>query len=339
MGFQDWRKFGAPPGSPGQVSHHPGVKEHEFIAWLLTMHFLSVLELMVGLGDDLVCPSAEPETPPMDASVPLRRPLAMEATQQNLTKPWNSIFFGERSAHNADQWVMNSVHCRTTFEPTVRGTKGGLSELIVIGSIGENLNVMLPKSNMYYNRGWVLDLSETEKKAKRKLDLFGGLGFIDSKKAYYGLFTSGALRLLLPYTGPQSPKVGDLASTYYKSVVVCEVNEKREFGACNTPEDVSFTVGGVNATSAVVDRTTFMGKKICVYIEVPETARLTTRVVIKEQYAKPSSLLPPDTTEEERERDAAVGLEVQIKVINKHIMSTGKACSVSHVVWEEAATT
>ena len=332
VGFTDWRKFGAPAGAPGQALHHPGVKEHEFLAWLLTMHFLSALELMVGMGEDLKCP---PQLEEEIETKLLPPPEALADTHYNLTQPWHGIFYGrpqdtaDKTLHN---WSISPIACRTTFEPIV--TKS-LSDLVVVGSVGEDLNVLLPKSKMFYNRGWVLDMSDKEKKVKHKLDFYGGLGFIDSKKAYYGLYTSGALKLLLPYEGSKSLKVGEMANQYFQSVVVCEVNEKRDYGECNTSKDVSYTIGGVaNATATVIDKTTFMGKNVCVYIPVPETAQLASRASIKQQYAQPSGLLPPEESDEERLRDSIVGLEVQIRVTNQHIMSVEKACSVSHIVWE-----
>ena len=48
IGFQEWRKFGSPPGAPGQALHHPAVKEHEMVGWMLAMHFLSALELVAA---------------------------------------------------------------------------------------------------------------------------------------------------------------------------------------------------------------------------------------------------------------------------------------------------
>jgi hypothetical protein len=44
VGFQEWRKFGAPYGAPGQAHHHPALKEHEMMGWILAMHFLTALE-------------------------------------------------------------------------------------------------------------------------------------------------------------------------------------------------------------------------------------------------------------------------------------------------------
>ena len=30
------------------MAHHPAVKEHEWIAWMITLHFLSVLEIVAA---------------------------------------------------------------------------------------------------------------------------------------------------------------------------------------------------------------------------------------------------------------------------------------------------
>ena len=135
---------------------------------------------------------------------------------------------------------MNPVRCRTSFQPLL---KGNLTSIVVDGTTAENIDLLLPKSMMFYNKGWTMDLSEGEKAAKRKLGLYdNGLGFVDGKEAYYGLINSGTLRLLLPYEQPlsnegqkhdeatisenQYPKVGDIATDWFESVVICQVNEK-----------------------------------------------------------------------------------------------------------------
>jgi hypothetical protein len=187
----------------------------------------------------------------------------------------------------------------------------------------------------------VLDLSDGEKQAKRNLDRFGGLGFLDSKKAYYALPTSHSLRLLLPYESPQyneantSPVIGDVATEWFKSVVWCEVNEKRGPGACNAETDVEYRIGGVNVTeSAMMDAAgaLYLGKKLCTYLKVPNGARLTNR---KTLMLNESSLLlfPPDMVDDAKEE--MVGLVVEATVVNQHIINRDDACSVSHVVWEQ----
>lgn len=330
-GFRSWREFGSPLGAPGQALHHPAVKEHELIAWLLTMHFLSALQV-VATSDEvsnlLQCPTPNPNylVPP---------PQTLMAN--NSTDVWNTLMYG-RPSHTGF-WLMNQVQCRTTFEPIV---DGDLSSIIVSGSEGESLDVMLPKSKMYYNRGWVLDLSDGEKQAKRKLNIFGGLGFLDSKKAYYGLKSSGILRFLLPYeisgssnnTLISQQKVGDRAKDWFQSVTICQVNERREGGACNAEQDLHLTLGGLNITNAsMIDaaRTLYLGKKLCVYLPVPETALLTSRKVLTAN--ETPDLVFVDNVDEEREN--RVGLALEVSIINNHIIRREQACSVSHVVWEQ----
>lgn len=327
-GFQEWRTFGAPLGSPGQVSHHPGVKEHEFIAWLLTMHFLRALEVVAASDDDphlLTCPEDVKESllpPPM-----LKENL-------NSTKPYSSLLVGHpRPGQNS--WVMNPVQCRTTFEPIVQGK---LQSIRVSGTTAEDLDVMLPKSKMYYNQGWVLDLSEGEKQAKRKLDVFGGLGFKDSKKAYYGIYTSGPLRLLLPYESKKKedqPKAGDAAKDWLESVTFCQVNEKRSDSTCTIVKDIHFEIDGRQVQPITLDApgTQYLGQDLCVYIKVPSQANLTTRGSLKSKSAPLGVVFPDNNDAPDLENQ--VGLAVAIRVNNTHIVQRQQACSISHVIWEQ----
>lgn len=339
VGFQEWRKFGSPPGAPGQALHHPAVKEHELIAWLLTMHFLRALEWLATSRQEpsiLQCLDSDDDGDEVETTV-LPRPVVEEVS--TATRPWTSILFGEQESNSSSsRWRMKPVHCRTSFEPIL---SGDLSSIAVSGSVGEDLNIMLPKSKMYYNRGWVLDLSDGEKQAKRKLDVYGGLGYVDRKKAYYGIFPSGTLRFLLPYDNEktqehtQKPVVGDKATEWFKSIVVCEVNEKRDAGACQTEKDLSLIVGGANVTDAVMmdaPGTLYLGKKLCLYVPVPNDAILTSRNELKKNETT-KLLLPPDQIDVAR--DEEVGLALELFINNRHILLRDQACSVSHVVWEQ----
>jgi hypothetical protein len=197
---------------------------------------------------------------------------------------------------------------------------------------------MLPKSNIFYNQGWVADMSENEKKAKHKLDRYGGLGFVDSKKAYYGLYASGALQLFIPLEkGGESllvPKAGDMASHFFQSIVVCEVNEKRIAGACETAVDARYRIGGVNASAVQMDAagSIFMGEKLCMYLSIPKAAKITTRALRTRQKGQQSLL---DKTVDNLQLDDQFGVLLEINVVNLHLMRPNQACSVSHVVWEQ----
>ena len=415
-GFQNWRKFGAPLGAPGQQVHHPAKAEHELLGWILTMHFLAALQFAV----------AAMTTTPTNDSLGWSSWLACDqdekdATREepvwfgpprttNATEPWSSLLFGEPVAvdhtttnRTQNRWKMNRIHCRTSFDPILSGP---LSDIIIpTTTVGEDLDIMLPKSNMFYNRGWVLDLSDAERATKHSLNRFGGLGFRDQKKAYYGIYTSRALKLLLPYEPPASvspsasassmtpyPRPGDLARDWFKSVVICEVNEKRD-NACVTERDVTFRMDGINVTTTSTSSRTntspaaaaaaaaqpiaaagtlFLGKKICMYLPIPEAARLTTRAArLREQENTTTTsdrnssrrhrrgnqrvgrlhqvqlTLADNIEDAQKESNSArhvpvrpedeqmVGLAVDVLVHNPHIMTSAKACSVSHVIWEQ----
>ena len=322
-GFKDWRKFGSPPGAPGQALHHPAVKEHELIAWILVMHFLSALELVAA--DQtlriLKCATKGNNLLPPPVSV---HPF-------NHTVDWFTILFGEAVENTTvgEKWALNPVHCRTSFEPILHGD---LESIIVSGTYGDGTDIMEPKGAMYYSKGWVLDLSDDEKLAKRKLDRYDGLGYVDSKKAYYGIYASGPLRMFLPYEGPAKPRTGGPALNWFRSVVFCEVNEKRVYGSCNAEKDITFTIGGANATFTKMINsagTLYYGKKLCIYARVPPEAKLSSSRDALAGRNGTGSNAP----------DAAFGLVVVIQVNDMHIMKKDLACSLSHVVWEQIVPT
>jgi hypothetical protein len=199
---------------------------------------------------------------------------------------------------------------------------------------------------MFYNNAWVLDLSEGEKEAKRSLDRFGGLGYVDMKKAYRGLFTSGTLRLLLPFSyyenqidshAPLRPNVGDAARDWYQSIIVCEVNERREPSACDSGKDITFATGAVNATKVTklnTPGTLYLGTKICTYIDIPTDAKISSR----EAMLLEDPLLPLEEKAAAKKTiesgEALIGLPLDLTVHNHLIIALRDACSVSHVVWE-----
>jgi hypothetical protein len=199
---------------------------------------------------------------------------------------------------------------------------------------------------MFYNDAWVLDLSEGEKDSKRSLDRFGGLGYVDMKKAYRGLFTSGTLRLLLPFSHENQidshaalrPNVGDVARDWYQSIVVCEVNERREPSACDSGNDITFATGAVNATKVTklnTPGTLYLGTKICTYIDIPSDAKISSR----EAMLLEEPLLPLEEKAAAKKAiesgEALIGLPLDLTVHNHLIIALRDACSVSHVVWEQ----
>jgi hypothetical protein len=331
-GFQEWRKFGAPQGAPGQALHHPAVKEHELIGWILAMHFVTALQVLVA-KPDLECPVPEQE---------LRLPPPVSGKLINATLEYTSVLFGE--SHTEEVWSMNPVHCRTTFKPILTGD---LKSIVYSGTTGEDIDIMLPKSQMFYNKAWTLDLSESEKSAQRKLNTFDhGLGFLDRKEAYYGIYTSGRIKLLVPYEAAATaahPKVGDAAGEWFQSLIICQVNEKRDAGVCNGAEDLGYAVGDVNATNVIMlgdSGTLFLGKKICAAIPIPKDATFTSRRLLEEQQRREEEHKLGENQivaipENESPLADEIALLVEVFVTNQHIVHLNQACSVSHVIWEQ----
>jgi len=229
------------------------------------------------------------------------------------------------------------------------------------------LDPTLPKSQYYYNEGWTIDLSEAEKKAKRRLNTYpDGLGFRDSKEAYYGIYESPPMTLLLPYENnalvverstdkssgatPGLPKVGDFASKWYESIVLCQVNDKNTFDSafadkntCNFATDVEIRIGGFHITQNTTKMfdiigSTYLGKPICKHIGIPTNARLTSHnELVREGQSSSSSgmLLSETDINSKLLRIDQVGLLVEVSVSNPHIVHVNQACSISHVIWEE----
>lgn len=157
-GFQKWRKFGSPPGAPGQALHHPAVKEHEMLGWMLAMHFMSALELLANddeANEKLLfsCPSAGEERQSRLTTNLLPPPVTANATTM---KEWSSLLFGvpqsltARDLNSATKeemnqaWKMNPVHCKTSYDPIVDASRS-LTSVVVSGSTAEDMDVMLPK--------------------------------------------------------------------------------------------------------------------------------------------------------------------------------------------------
>ena len=368
QGFREWRKFGAPIGAPGQAVHHPAAAEHKFMAYLLAMHYLSALELVMlqeeldttssmylSCAEELSSSSSSP--PPHEKTLPVPWTWT-ESSPKN--QPWQSLFVGDVS----NGWKMTDIACRTSFEPIV---DGDLTPLVVAGSEGEDLDILKPRSKMFYNRGWTLDLAHEEKQAKKNLLRHGGLGFIDSKKAYYGIEMSGWLRMILPFEklSKIQPENRDTANKWFRSVVLCEVNDKTTNGhkkdqgpRCKFDEDVDFVIGGINATASIKPITAggslYLGKKVCYYFPVPDDAQLITASELFEKAANETRAMIVAENSKNIEscqqaldpvvrlpnRDGVyptLGISVEVRVRNPHIFHVEQACSIAHVIWEHTS--
>lgn len=312
-GLQQWDEFGAPAGCPGKGAWHPKRKEHEFMGWMIAMHFVQALELVYEKQQqnpiswyeeyaDAV-PKAKTGFPN-----PMSNPPANDAIV-------TEILFGHKVSDN--QYQMKELSCRTNFLPATDQEKV-LDTLVASGMNKQATtdNIMDRRSDDYYQKGWVLDVSQVERETKVKVEKCGGLGYIDMKIALYGIPESGTLELFLPYEGEPHDHDHDAttqsdAQHWFDGLIVCEANDKRPNEACQLDRDIEYEVGGAKAPSvAMVEGAgEYLKRKTCVNVGVPQGAR-TAR------------------------RNDKLGLQVKITAKGAVTRKDG-ACCISHVVWEQ----
>jgi len=298
IGFREWREFGAPPNAPGKSRHHPAKNEHEFIGYVMAMHFLAALELLAAADMGLYQLKPLPQRSGLAAPV--------NANDNKSSSPWTSILLG--NPKNDTYWDLKPVQCRTSFDPIL---EGNLKDILISKNVEDTMDIMLPKGPMVYNAGWVLDLGDAEKRAKQKLDRYGGLGFLDSKKAYYGVHASGVIEFFLP-------------SREMSSVIVCESNENRNSMSCNMKTDASYSIGGAlveDEDISAIDTIgfTYLGRSICVHIAVPSKATVTTN--------------DKSMNNESITGAGSKGFVLAVAVKSKRIRSKAQSCNVSHLIW------
>ena len=170
--------------------------------------------------------------------------------------------------------------------------------------------------------------------------------------------------MILPFekSSNEKPESEDPASKWFRSVVICEVNDKTTTGhasdkgpRCKFDEDVDFFIGGINATVAIKPITAggslYLGKKVCYHFSVPDGARLTTAGELFEKAAKETRAMIVSQNNnhiESRQQELdpmvrlpnrdgrypTLGLSVEVRIRNPHIFHVEQACSIAHVVWE-----
>lgn len=326
-GFQGWNEFGAPPGAPGKVRQNMTLKQHELYGWLLSMHILAQAQLVVR---NMLNASSEL----MSASLPsqtLPRPQFNRLKSNN----WTPLLYGTPTDESYKHWTMSSFECRTAFDPVV--SPGSLSDIIIGGTAGDDVDLLHPKGAMYLSQGWVLDLDAAERREKQLMKQWDNLGFQDYTKSYYGVPASGPLSLFLPvdnYSQHQSAK------EIFKHLVVCESNTKGD--GCNMQRDVTFTVGGVDATSVewiMDDAVAYHGKRLCVLVDIPKEAKLVSRQDAKQAVVERIAQVQRERQEvrEDTRRSletSTMGLALDITVTNSRITWHKGACSIAHLIWE-----
>lgn len=324
-GLQQWDEFGAPARCPGKGSWHPKRKEHEFMGWMIAMHFVKALEKVHEIQQESPTSWQNHYAHAEDKGMvtfpdPISNPPA--GNDASVTE----ILFGHKTGTN--EYQMKQVSCRTNFLPATDHEKV-LQSLVVTG-INKRAtadNIMDERSDEYYREGWVLDVSQVERDTKRKVEQCGGLGYIDMKIALYGIPESGTLGLFLPYEAEDHDHDHDMTSTehtdaqhWFDGVIICEANDKRPKEACQLDHDIEYVVGAVKveSVSQVQGAGEYLKRRTCVSVGVPKGAKVNRR-----------QILSGDGTTKE-----SVGIDVQITAKNKVTRSDG-ACCISHVVWEQ----
>jgi hypothetical protein len=327
-GLQAWKDFGVT--GPAQSRSLLSLQEHEMIAWMISMHLLAALELVAAdesMGGNQVLLSASTKKPAVSLPPPLSKDF-----QVFQGRPWESLVRGE--------YDPNTLHCYTTFDYTIRNAEmesvadidndstttaiaPNLDELIVGGTIGQDFELLLPKTAMWYTQGWVLDLDATTTRSKLliKHQSSNFLGFPDWKKAYYGVPQSNALSLFVP-VGTDASLEHAQAAYVVDLLVLCESDAVQEStDSCTLRKDVAVTVGGKLAAIDALDTeivATFE-KQTCIQVLVPPDAILTAHTDTK----KASKMF---------------GLPIEIQVTNPKVTWANGPCSVAHVIFQRTDT-
>jgi len=323
-GLQQWDDWGAPARCPGKGSWHPKLREHEFMGWMIAMHFVKALERVAEIQtqtpNDWQSKYARMEN---KAMVTFPDPMS---TPPNNDKSVTEILFGHKGDNH--QYQMKALSCRTNFLPATDYDK--VLQTLVVSGISNRAtaaNIMDERPDDIYQEGWALDVSQVERDTKRKVERCGGLGYIDMKIALYGIPESGKLELFLPFEAMPHDHDHDLNSAehmeaqhWFDGLIICEANDKRPNEACQLDRDIEYVVGGARVASVAMVNGAgeYLKRKTCVNVGVPEGAKVSRRNIIGTDGSTVDS----------------VGLQVEIAVKGKVTRKDG-ACCISHVVWEQ----
>jgi len=321
IGLQKWDEWGAPKGAPGQSPWHPKKMEHELMGWMMAMHMLDAIDDALNV--------IEEDTDWRKAIFTKEQQRLQSSKQVILPPPVHdvsktgvaSMLHGTASSKSNNEWHMNHISCRTSFLPNISGED--LHSIIESGVTKADEDMLQSRDDALFNNGWVMDVGKLERDTKLKVLKYGGLGYIDMKTALYGIPSSGTLKLWLTYEGHDTATVvnnAEDASKYITTVVLCEVNEKRGDDECKMISDLNIRVGNVpipkSGISQVKDVASYLKKDICIRVEVPKGAKLTT---------KSSGAAGTNNP---------LGLALEVTVTRSTVSRENGACSISHVIWE-----
>lgn len=327
-GFKDWDVWGSPKGAPGQSPWHPKFKEHEMMGWAIAMYFVEAFKYIVENS----------HTFSSETTIKNKKLTSLPEPVYKDNSDHSAITIGVPNSDNSNEWHMSHTSCRTSFKPNMSGP---LSDIITSGLSPEANspeNVMTDHKEEDFEKGWLVDVGTVEKKTKRKVESFGGMGYIDMKIAIYGTSKSGTLEMWLPYEDEDSQNVNQSkkslrsidtrrANQYFKSLILCEVNEKRGNDECNFSQDLHIEIGGAKVVSiSKMNAAAYLKKQICIHVEIPSEAQISKHPLTASSYNNEDPFL-------NFEGKTDIGLEVKVSVSNENVSFENGACSISHVVW------
>ena len=339
-GFKDWLEFGAPPGAPGKVrsgrTTRLSVKQHELVAWLISMHFITAIELGAAhiMGVDN---GTDGDWFKNDEKESKQKVALLPKPQAEIVDLNSPLMFGrptdEEAGFNSTEWKMDDMYCRTTFEPIV---SGNLEELVVSGTSSEDLDLLFPRGPLLYNKDWVMDLGFEAKQHAFSYIKYD-FKYQYKKKAYYGTRPSGNMTMFVPFIEKEGGSRFGLNSFHkrkkpsevFGSLVLCEVNEHVGEKQCNMVDSMGYNLGGTNVKAQYIESNgvSYQGKKICVRMDVPASAKWTTRAKLEKKML--------DKGLRQKSNSNEYGLSLEISVTDKFIFWKNGPCSLSHVLWEQ----
>lgn len=143
----------------------------------------------------------------------------------------------------------------------------------------------------------------------------------------YGIPESGKLSLRIPHEGrshdhPHDHEADLLASHWFDTLVLCEVNEKRTADECKLVQDLDFIVGGskVDKVFQITNAAAYLKKDICINIVIPNDA--VVKVTSNDEGNGSSPLIEQ------------VELNIDISVKRLDVSREKGSCSISHVIWQ-----
>jgi len=327
VGLHKWDDFGAPQGCPGKSSWHPKKAEHEFLGYVLAMHFVDALERALEMSK-----SWEEKDSFLTHTDRLLLPKPLMTPADN-PEAVTQLLYGHKEEGDSEKYELHDLSCRTSFLPAQDHEK--VLPSIVVNGLAKSKefeDIMLERPDSLYQTGWVLDVSKIERDTKKKVEKCGGLGYIDMKIALYGTPESGTLRMWLPYEGAKDIGEETSAHHYFDDLILCEANEKRDDFACQLDRDLTITAGGQAVAGQMMNGAgVYLNRQTCLHVEIPEGAQVTALSDLKTSSGE-------DLSEEDRLRlspdEDAIGLVVDLAASSVVTRGHG-ACCVSHVVWEQ----